>query len=274
MKKNSPKIILFLLLFFGLAVSMRAEGDTPKTRCQNGVCTSLSSDLADELIKIPPSQSVNLDFSVHRQAEPSQPPICNTGTQLFYAVRHGIGGSAANWDYVKAGPGEVTTYSFNSGLDQQKNRYQGIFYCWSFQGTSKAGVDAVINRLRVFNQVWFTLEFNMVSGVSLPVTGGGNPNPVSSTSKKTSLEFPNPLAAEDLTELIGTIQTWLFYLAIPIAVIMIVVSGIIMMASGGDPGKFGQAKKMLLWSVVGLAVILIGEGFLALIESIINLKNR
>ena len=88
------------------------------------------------------------------------------------------------------------------------------------------------------------------------------------------MNFPNPLAAEDFNELLETIQTWLFYLALPIAVIVIVISGIMMMASRGDPGQFTKAKKMLWWAMVGLAVILIGEGFLYLIESIINLKNR
>jgi len=93
-------------------------------------------------------------------------------------------------------------------------------------------------------------------------------------SKSTSLEFSNPLAAETFTELLQSIQTWLFNLALPIAVIMIVVSGIMMMASGSKPDWFTKGKKMLLWAVIGLAVVLIGEGFLYLIESIINLKNR
>ena len=94
------------------------------------------------------------------------------------------------------------------------------------------------------------------------------------TSKKTSLEFSNPLAAETFIELLQSIQTWLFNLALPIAVMVIVISGIMMMASGSKPDWFTKGKKMLLWAVIGLAVILIGEGFLKLIESIINLKNR
>lgn len=108
--------------------------------------------------------------------------------------------------------------------------------------------------------------------------GGGNqttiPPVITTTEKKVSLNFTNPLAAEDFNELLDVIQTWLFFLALPIAVIVIVISGIIMMAARGDPARFTRGKKMLLWAVVGLAVILIGDGFLYLIESIINLKNR
>ena len=63
-------------------------------------------------------------------------------------------------------------------------------------------------------------------------------------------------------------------LSFTIAVVVIIISGIMMMYSRGDQAVFGKAKKMLLWAVAGLAVILIGEGFTKLIESIINLKNR
>ncbi len=95
---------------------------------------------------------------------------------------------------------------------------------------------------------------------------------VASTSTKiVSLEFKNPLSAKDFRELIDALLNWIFWLAIPIAVIMILFAGITMMGSQGDPEKFGQGRKILLWAVIGLAVIFIGEGFIALIESILNL---
>ena len=54
---------------------------------------------------------------------------------------------------------------------------------------------------------------------------------------------------------------------------MIIYSGIQILLSGGDPTKVTKGKKILLWVVVGLAAIFIGRGFIALIESILNLKN-
>lgn len=85
------------------------------------------------------------------------------------------------------------------------------------------------------------------------------------------LEFPNPLRANDLRELIDAVMTWLRWLAIPIAVIMILYAGLRMMLAGDDPKGFQSGRKILLWAVVGLAVIFIGEGFIALIESILDL---
>lgn len=88
-----------------------------------------------------------------------------------------------------------------------------------------------------------------------------------------SLEFPNPLAAETVRELIDAILNWIFWLSIPIAVMVILYSGIRMMTAGGDAKKFQNSRKVLLWAVVGLAVIFIGEGFIALIESILDLAK-
>ncbi len=107
---------------------------------------------------------------------------------------------------------------------------------------------------------------------ALAVSGEISPGKADTSEiKTTSLEFKNPLAAKDLRELINALLVWIFWLAIPTAVIMIVFAGITMMGSQGDPEKFSQGKKILLWAVVGLAVIFIGEGFIALIRSILNL---
>lgn len=100
--------------------------------------------------------------------------------------------------------------------------------------------------------------------------GGSSGNSNRGTASA-SLEFNNPLEATDLRELVDAILTWLWWLSIPIAVIMIVYAGFIMMKSGGDPAKFKQGRKILLWAVIGLAVVFIGEGFIALIESILDL---
>jgi len=83
--------------------------------------------------------------------------------------------------------------------------------------------------------------------------------------------FSNPLQANNLIELIDVIATWLFNIAIPITVAMIVYSGVIFLISRGETGKVTQARKILLYAVVGFTIILIGKGFITLIESILNL---
>lgn len=276
MKKNIFKVLLVAILIFGLGVSFMVQAVNIRVSCQNGVCLSMGDDLPDGPTDgISPNTTVNLSFSVY-QENGVLPPDCAVGKKLFNAVRHNIDGNADRWEYVKDGVGQDIEWTFNSGQGGQRNRYSGVFYCWtSSQGTFKDNVDLTLGLLDTQNpkQAWLTPELNLNTRIApqLPVSE----KPERQTSgKTTSLNFSNPLGAESFVELIQDIQQWLIYLAIPMAAVVIVISGVWMMAASGDPGKFGQAKKMLLWTVIGLVVVLIGEGFLKLIESIINLKNR
>lgn len=81
----------------------------------------------------------------------------------------------------------------------------------------------------------------------------------------------NPLQATNLIELIDILATWLFNLSIPVVVVMIVYAGVMFLTSRGDTTKVAQAKKILLYAVIGFTIIVIGKGFVTLIESILNL---
>lgn len=85
------------------------------------------------------------------------------------------------------------------------------------------------------------------------------------------LELENPIAAESLVDLAKAIGRFLFQIAIPIAVIVIIYAGILFLTSQGKPEQINKAKTVLLYAVIGLAVILIGQGFFTLIKSILDL---
>ena len=93
--------------------------------------------------------------------------------------------------------------------------------------------------------------------------------PGATQSFKFSLD--NPLEADNFLELIDVLATWLFNLSIPVVVVMIVYSGVMFLTSRGESARIIQAKQILLYAVVGFAIILIGKGFITLIESILNL---
>ncbi len=83
----------------------------------------------------------------------------------------------------------------------------------------------------------------------------------------------NPINATDLIDLIHQIGGVLIQLAIPIAVILIIWIGIQFFLAQGNSEKVTRAKSALLWLIVGLAIILIGDGFIALIKSILDLRG-
>ena len=86
-------------------------------------------------------------------------------------------------------------------------------------------------------------------------------------------EITNPLkgGVTDFAGLVKIIAQWIFNLAIPIAVAMIVYSGILFLTAAGEPAKVTKAKEVLKYAVIGLAIILIGSGFVTLIQSILEL---
>lgn len=101
---------------------------------------------------------------------------------------------------------------------------------------------------------------------------GSNPSAPGS-SRSFSFEIPNPLrgGAGTIEDLVVVLAEWIFKLAIPIAVVMIVYSGILFLTAQGNTATITKAKDVLKWAVVGLAIILIGSGFISLIRSVLEL---
>jgi len=101
--------------------------------------------------------------------------------------------------------------------------------------------------------------------------GGGGGAPVTT---QYVFNLPNPIGVTTFQDLINIIGKWIFNLAIPIAVIIIIWAGVLMLTSGGDAGRFKKGYMALWYAVIGLAIVLIGKGFVTLIQSILNLRNR
>ena len=101
----------------------------------------------------------------------------------------------------------------------------------------------------------------------------GQPACESGQEQTYSFEIPNPLkgGVKDLSGLVKILAQWIFNLAIPIAVAMIVYSGILFLTAAGEPAKITKARDVLKWAVVGLVIILIGSGFVTLIQSVLEL---
>ena len=291
------KIVIFIF-FILAAFSALAVNERISANCPNDICTAIQDDLPDGATGINPNQNVGLGFGVYNK-NTQQAPVCQGTRRLFRAVRRYTSGvlydnpARNSYEYLLPGEGNVFTTQFNSGPIGQLNRYQGVFYCWTrSMGTDRGTLDLLLGQLScqgrrpdgtVFEvadctlQTWSTPLFDQTTRTApqLPVNREpATQNTTTAGTRTVSWNFSNPLRAENINELIVVIMHWLRIIVLPITVIIIIISGLMMMFAGKDPGKFQTGKKMLTWAVVGLAVILIGEGFTKLIESIIELKNR
>ena|SRR3989344_2775856 len=83
----------------------------------------------------------------------------------------------------------------------------------------------------------------------------------------------NPLNACNLTDLIDKIINFIFVIALAITPIMVIVGGFMFVTGGGDPAKITQGKQLLLWTVIGLTVILLAKGLVAVLTSVLEIKR-
>lgn len=83
------------------------------------------------------------------------------------------------------------------------------------------------------------------------------------------IEIPNPLEHDTTEEIIAAITDLLRLIALGIAPIMIIWGGIMIMAAGGSEEKVTKGKKTLMWTVIGLAIVLAFDFIVDLIAEIL-----
>jgi len=86
------------------------------------------------------------------------------------------------------------------------------------------------------------------------------------------IEIKNPLEAESFEDLLNTIVTFIFWIAIAIAPIMIMIAAFFLLTAGGDPKRIDTAKQIILWTVIGLAIILLAKGLISVLRQIIGVQ--
>lgn len=85
------------------------------------------------------------------------------------------------------------------------------------------------------------------------------------------VEIPNPLKANNFWELIGYLIDFIFYLAIVISPIMIIIAGFYFITAMGEPEKINAAKKIILWTLIGLLVVICAKGIVNLFGEIFDI---
>jgi len=73
-----------------------------------------------------------------------------------------------------------------------------------------------------------------------------------------------------ITDIINKIINFIFYIGVSIFTIMVIIAGFLFISSGGDPAKVKKAKDIILYSVVGLLIVLLAKGIISMIRLIIG----
>lgn len=84
---------------------------------------------------------------------------------------------------------------------------------------------------------------------------------------------PNPILADEIRNVLWNTVSFLKAAGLPVGVIMVLFSALLYMTAGGKPQKIKRAHTTLIWSLVGMAVLLIGQGFVTIVCNFLNIQT-
>ena len=73
---------------------------------------------------------------------------------------------------------------------------------------------------------------------------------------------------ESIPELLNNVTGYMLAVAVMVAPIVIIWGAFQMLLSAGDPTKFKDGQKTIVWAVIGLIIILLAKGLTAIIEGV------
>jgi len=103
--------------------------------------------------------------------------------------------------------------------------------------------------------------FSAIIGLSLPLISFA------------ALNIGNPLKYDSFAKLVDGLFGFIITIAVAVAPIIILYAGFIILSSGGEPEKMKTAKNTILYTVIGLAILFLGKGLIAVIRDIFQVKG-
>ena len=82
------------------------------------------------------------------------------------------------------------------------------------------------------------------------------------------MEIVPDFSSNALFGILDTIGNWIFTAAIIIAPIMIIIGAFMFLTGGDNPSQVASGKKVMIWAVIGLIIILLAKGIFTAFRSI------
>ena len=87
-----------------------------------------------------------------------------------------------------------------------------------------------------------------------------------------AIEFKNPIQATSVQAVVSAIGNWLYAIAFALVPIMILIGAFYILTAAGDPEKVNTGKKIIIWTIVGLAIVIISTGIMSLIKELLDVQ--
>lgn len=83
----------------------------------------------------------------------------------------------------------------------------------------------------------------------------------------------NPLNTGNFEDIINNIINFILRIGIVLAPLMIIIGGFLFITAGGSVQRVDQAKKLILWTIVGFMILLLAKGILEMVKRIIGIQG-
>lgn len=80
----------------------------------------------------------------------------------------------------------------------------------------------------------------------------------------------NPIEHETFDALLGAFTSWIVNIGLALAPLVIVYGGFLHITAAGNPEQASKGKKLILYAVIGLIVVLLAGSLIDIIKDIAN----
>ena len=87
------------------------------------------------------------------------------------------------------------------------------------------------------------------------------------------VKLDNPLEVDTLWEFVLLIANFIFRLALWIAPIMFIIGGFYYLTAAGSPEKIETGKKIILYTIIGLIIIISAKGLINMFKDIFDIEE-
>lgn len=88
-----------------------------------------------------------------------------------------------------------------------------------------------------------------------------------------TVTLQNPIKAETFQGLINALLDFIWKIALVATPVMIVIGGIIMVVSAGNPEQVKTGKNTVIWALAGFALIILARGLFDFIKMVIGITK-
>ena len=93
---------------------------------------------------------------------------------------------------------------------------------------------------------------------------------INNVSAQVTVNITNPISTNDFSKLVENFLLWVLSVAGALTLLMLVTGGVLYVTSSGNEQKIEAAKKMIIWTILGLILILASYSIIVVLDKILT----